>query len=90
MPKSLARMYAQPGTMLAEPNSDVSADIDEAENTVTQPEPGTYAAEEELGVVEGEVEIEGEVKPSSAIAAALSVQPTNTPLIVFIGTAKHC
>ncbi len=73
---------------------------------VTQPEPSTDAPKEELGGVEGEVEIEVEikvevereveveveveVKPSSAIAAALSVQPTNTPLMVFIGSAKHC
>jgi hypothetical protein len=36
------------------------------------------------------VVVELNVKPSSAAATALSAQPTNTPFVVFIGSAKHC
>lgn len=40
--------------------------------------------------VEAAEEVAGESEPNTALAALISVHPTNTPLVLFMGIAKHC
>jgi hypothetical protein len=70
------------------------------ESVVRLANTGNDELEAEVELIEDLVELVAEdpeplvvglkVKPSSLAATILSAQPTNTPRVVFIGSAKHC